>query len=74
MKAQTKGELDWKKKEPGKLHKLGILKSTGASRKPRSISILYTGGTIEERGYSGTAVDIARAVDVFFLRRAQVLQ
>jgi hypothetical protein len=74
MKVQTKGELDWKKKELGKLHKLGILKSTGASGEPRSISLVSANGTIEEQGYSGAAVNVARAVDVFFLRRGQVLQ
>lgn len=74
MKVQTNGELNSKKKELGKLHKLGILKSTGALRKPRSISIVSTSDTMEERGYSGTAIQIARAVEVSFLRRAQVLQ
>jgi hypothetical protein len=74
MKVQTKGELNWKKKELGKLHKLGILKSTGASREPRSISIVSASDTMEERGYSGTAVNIARAVEVSLLRRTQVLQ
>ncbi|MGD0495028.1 MAG: hypothetical protein ABSB28_03185 [Candidatus Bathyarchaeia archaeon] len=74
MKVQTKSELDWKKKELGKLHKLSILKSTGTSRKPRPISIVSAGDTIEERGYSGTAVHIARAVEVSLLRRTQVLQ
>jgi hypothetical protein len=73
MKAQTKSELDWKKR-PGKLHKLGILKSTGASRNPRSISIVSAIDTMGEQGYSGAAVQVARAVDVFFLRRGQVLQ
>lgn len=74
MKVQTKGELDWKKKELGKLHKLGILKSTGASGKPRSISLVSARDTMEERGYSDAAVHIARVVDVCFLRRTQVLQ
>ncbi|MGB8780645.1 MAG: hypothetical protein WCD81_08355 [Candidatus Bathyarchaeia archaeon] len=74
MKAQTKGELDWNKKELGKLHKLGILKRTGASRKPRSISIVSASDTMEERGYSGTAVQFASAVEVSLLRRTQALQ
>jgi hypothetical protein len=74
MKVQTKVELDWKKKETGKLPKLGILESTGASRKPGSISIVSASDTMEERGYSDMAVHIARAVDVCFLRRTQVLQ
>jgi hypothetical protein len=73
MKVQTKGELDWKKKELGKLHKLGILKSTDASRKPRSISTVSSSVTMDERSYLDTTVYIARAVEVFFIRRAQVL-
>jgi hypothetical protein len=74
MKVQTKGELNWKKKELGKLHKLGILKNTGASGRPRSISVVSACDTMEDGGYSGTAAHIARAVDVCFLRRTQVLQ
>jgi hypothetical protein len=74
MKAQTKHELDCKKKEPGKLHKLGILKGTSASRKPRSISMVSASNITEERDCSGAAVNIARAVEVFLLRRGQVLQ
>jgi hypothetical protein len=73
MKVQTKGELDWKKKELGKLHKLDILKSTDASRKPRSISTVSSSATMDERSYLDTTVYIARAVEVFFIRRAQVL-
>ena len=73
MKAQTKSELNWKKKELGRFHKLGVLKDT-ISRKPKSISIVSASDAIEERDYSGAAVNIARAVDVFFLRRGQVLQ
>jgi hypothetical protein len=74
MKAQTKSELDCKKKELGKLHKLGILKSTGASRNPRSISTVCASDTMGEQGYSGMAIQVARAVDAFFVRRGQVLQ
>jgi hypothetical protein len=74
IKAQTNNELDCKKKELGKLHKLGILKGTSASREPRSISTVSANDTIEERDYSGEAVNTARAMDVFFLRRGQVLQ
>lgn len=74
MKAQTKNELDCKKKEPRKLHKLGMLKGTSTSREPRSISAASASDTTEERYYSGEAVNMARAVDVFFLRRGQVLQ
>jgi hypothetical protein len=73
MKAQTKSELDWKKKELGRLHKLGILKDT-ISRKPKSISIVSVSDAMEERDYSGAAVNTARAVDVFFFKRGQVLQ
>ena len=71
MKVQTKSELDYEKKELGKL---GISKGTGASGNLGSISIVSTGDTMEERGYSGAAVNIARAVEVCSLRRTQVLQ
>jgi hypothetical protein len=74
MKVQTKNELDCEKKEPGKLHKLGILENIVASRKPRSISTVSPCDTMGEQGYSGAAVQVARAVDVFFLRRGQVFQ
>ncbi|MGA3191234.1 MAG: hypothetical protein ABSD73_01820 [Candidatus Bathyarchaeia archaeon] len=74
MKVQTKGESDWKKKELEKLHKLDILKSTSAPRKPKPISTVSASATMEERGYPGTTVYIASAMEVFFLRRAQVLQ
>jgi hypothetical protein len=74
MKAQTKGESDWKKKELGKLHKLGILNSAGASGKLGSSSTVSASDAIEERGYPGTAIYMAKAVDIFFVRRAQVLQ
>jgi hypothetical protein len=74
MKVQTGRELDLKKKEQGRLHKLSILKNAGASRKPRSISIGSTGDTMEERENSGAAVHISRAIEVSFLRRTQILQ
>lgn len=74
MKAQTKSELDCKKKELGKLHKLGMLKGTSTSREPRSISIVAASDTTEERDYSGAPVNMARAVDIFSLRREQMLQ
>jgi len=74
MKVQTKSELDWKKKELEKLHKFGVLKSSGASRKPNSISTISASDAMEERGYPGMAICIAKAMEVFFIRRAQVLQ
>jgi hypothetical protein len=74
MKAQTKDELNWKKEELGNLHKFGILKGTGAPRKPKSIFTVSASETIEGRDYPGTADYTAKAVEVFFLRRAQVLQ
>jgi len=74
MKVQTKDELNCKQKELGGLHKLGILKGNSVSTKSRSISIASASNTMGEQGYSGAAVQIARAVDIFFIRRGQVLQ
>jgi len=74
MKVQTKDELDCKKTKLGGLHKLGILKGTSVSTKSRSISMVSASDTAEERDCSGAPVNIAKAVDVFFIRRGQVLQ
>lgn len=74
MKAQIKGESDWEKKELVELHKLGILNSASASEKLRSNSTVSASYAIEELTHRGTAIDIAKEVEVFFLRRAQVLQ
>jgi len=74
MKVQTKDELDCKKKELGGFHKLGFLKGNSVSTKSRSISMVSASDAKEDRDYSGTPVNIARAVDIFFIRRGQVLQ
>jgi len=74
MKVQAKSELDCEKKEPGKLHKLGIFESTSTSRNLRPISTVFASDTIEKRDHYGASVNIARAVDISFVRRGQVLQ
>jgi len=74
MKVQTKSELECEKKELGRLHKLASLKGTSESRNPRSISIVSASSTTKDRDHSDAAINMARAADVFFLRRGQVLQ
>ena len=74
MKVQTKDELNCKQKELGGLHKLGILKGNIVSTESRSIFMVSASDAREERDYSGAPVNIARAVDIFFIRRGQVLQ